>query len=108
MADKERPDSAQPANECIAYAEAVGRSARDDSRQWVFDEFNRLVREDPEAAWPLIRETVQRSGNDQILAFVAAGPLEDLVRLHACRFIDRMERRRMPRISSEGLCQVCG
>ena len=91
MADHKRPDVRQLASEYIAYAEAIGRGALDDSQQWVFDELDRLVRDDPETAWPVIREALRRSSNDQVLAFVAAGPLEDLIRLHARTFIDRIE-----------------
>jgi hypothetical protein len=39
----------------------------------------------------VIVEIVRRLVNDRILAFVAAGPLEDLIRLHASTFIDRIE-----------------
>jgi hypothetical protein len=79
------------AGEYLAYANSVVDRALDNSRQWAFDEMNRLVRQDPEAAWPVIVEIVRRSVNDRILAFVAAGPLEDLIRLHASTFIDRIE-----------------
>ena len=33
----------------------------------------------------------QRSSSDHVLAFVAPGPLEDLVRLHCRQFVDRIE-----------------
>jgi hypothetical protein len=75
----------------LAYAHAAVDRALDNSKQWAFDEMNRLVRQDPEEAWPWIVEMVQRAPNDRILAFVAAGPLEDLIRLHAATFIDRIE-----------------
>jgi hypothetical protein len=39
----------------------------------------------------VIVEIVRRLVNDRILALVAAGPLEDLIRLHASTFIDRIE-----------------
>jgi hypothetical protein len=78
-------------DEYLAYAASVRDGVLDNSKQWVFDEFNRLVREEPEEAWRLIQDAVHRSGNDQILAFVAAGPLEDLIRLHARAFMERIE-----------------
>jgi hypothetical protein len=78
-------------NEYMAYADSVARGAADDSNLAAAEELNQLVRVNPERAWPLIKEAVRLSPNDRVLAFVAAGPLEDLIRLHARQFIDRIE-----------------
>jgi hypothetical protein len=43
-------------------------------------------------AWMLIGELIRRAPSDEILAFVAAGPLEEFVRAHAARFADRIAR----------------
>ena len=79
------------ASEYLAYAKAAMGRASANSRQWAFDEMNRFVREEPELAWPMIVEMVRRSTDDRILAFVAAGPLEDLIGLHGSTFIGRIE-----------------
>jgi hypothetical protein len=52
-----------------------------------------------EEAWPLILALVERAPDDEALAFVAAGPLEDLVRRHGVAFADRLigHTRRDPR-----------
>ncbi len=58
---------------------------------WVWVYIKYLVLDEPEKAWPVILELVQRAPTDRILADVAAGPLEDLIREHAKQFIDRVE-----------------
>jgi hypothetical protein len=57
------------------------------------DELDELVSDDPERAWPLMCEIIRRISpeDDDILAYVAAGPLEDLFVRHPHAFIDRVE-----------------
>ena len=50
-----------------------------------------LVRRDPEAGWVLILELIAAAENDELLANVAAGPLEDLLVHDAEKFIERIE-----------------
>jgi hypothetical protein len=50
-----------------------------------------LVRQQPEQAWLMALRLVELSPDDQTLANVAAGPLEDLLKLHPYAFIDRVE-----------------
>jgi hypothetical protein len=66
---------------------------------WAWEQITDLVFNSPEEAWPIILELIRRAPSDQILADVAAGPLEDLIRNHADAFIDRveLEARRAPR-----------
>jgi hypothetical protein len=52
---------------------------------------NRLVNEEDELAWPMIVQMVRLSADDRVLAVVATGPLEDLIRMHGLTFIDRIE-----------------
>lgn len=54
-------------------------------------ELNRLVAEDPEAAWGLIRRLVARAETPVALECVAAGPLEDLLCEAGPKFIARVE-----------------
>jgi hypothetical protein len=45
----------------------------------------------PERLWPLLLELIERAPTDEVRGFVAAGPLEDLVRGYPERFVDRLE-----------------
>jgi hypothetical protein len=60
---------------------------------WAWEAVNTLVRERPEEAWSIITRLVEVSPDDRILANVAAGPLEDLLRLHSDVFIERIEEK---------------
>jgi hypothetical protein len=71
---------------------AARADADDDEHFWACELVDDLVRSDPEAAWPLILELVRRSQSDDLLANVAAGPLEDLLVRHGEAFIERVER----------------
>lgn len=64
----------------------------DDSSSWANDELMDLVWEDPERAWPIICSVVERDPPKWLLAILAAGPLEDLLRAHGPRFIERVEQ----------------
>lgn len=57
---------------------------------WSHERLRDLVREDPEAAWDIIR-VISREESDVVLSNLAAGPLEDLLVSHGERFIDRIE-----------------
>ena len=54
-------------------------------------ELNRLLVEEPEEAWALIRRLVAHAETSVALECVAAGPLEDLLCEHGLQFIDRVE-----------------
>ena len=64
---------------------------------WI--EVDEFLRRDSEAGWRLTLELVVAAPDDQILANVAAGPLEDLLTREPDRFVDRveLEARRDPR-----------
>ena len=55
---------------------------------WAFDEVNQIVRRDPAAGWRLTRLLVDKASSDEALAYVAAGPLEDLLAFHGPTVID--------------------
>jgi hypothetical protein len=57
------------------------------------DELDELVTDAPERAWPLLCEIIRSisTEDDDMLAYVAAGPLEDLLVRHPHTFIDRVE-----------------
>ena len=58
---------------------------------WAFEAVDDLVKQQPEQAWDIIVELVNNCPNDQVLANIAAGPLEDLLYAGAAQFIDRIE-----------------
>jgi hypothetical protein len=73
----------------------------------VFEEFNRLARQDAESCWLLILGVINVTNDEYTLANLAAGPLEHLINHHGDRFIDRieMEGRANPKFR-EVLCGV--
>jgi hypothetical protein len=58
---------------------------------WAWMLVQELLEADPQAAWMMILELIDKAPNDEILAYVAAGPLEDFIKLHAADYIDRIE-----------------
>ena len=74
-----------------AYLIANGVTG-DDSCAWANEELMELVWDDPERAWPIILAILERDPPIWILPVLAAGPLEDLLRAHGPRFIDRVEQ----------------
>lgn len=79
------------------------------STSWANDALDDLVHQTPERAWSILCPLVERAATDQILAIIAAGPLEDLLCLHGPAFLDRVEEqaRREPRFR-HGLAGVWG
>lgn len=55
------------------------------------DEIDRLVAAEPLEAWELICHLVEGASTDQVLAIVAAGPLEDLLKKHGPEVIALVE-----------------
>lgn len=49
--------------------------------------------DEPDRAWPIILTLVAEAPGDEALAFVAAGPLEDLIQKHGDAFADRIVER---------------
>ncbi|MFZ0494401.1 MAG: DUF6869 domain-containing protein [Methylocella sp.] len=56
-----------------------------------YEKLHELVRNDPETAWHFLQKMWKLDTTDQMLANIAAGPLEDLLRYHGERLIDRIE-----------------
>jgi|SRR5436190_8724115 len=77
----------------LAHAATVTRDGTDAEHFEAYEQLDDLVNEDPERAWPIICEIVRRitPADEDILAYVAAGPLEDLLARHPYAFIDRIE-----------------
>ncbi|HEX4784511.1 MAG TPA: hypothetical protein VH350_09235 [Candidatus Sulfotelmatobacter sp.] len=53
-------------------------------------EVDTLVRDDPAEAWEVTRILVNTAPSDEALAYVAAGPLEELLHRHGSVLIDRI------------------
>lgn len=77
----------------VSHAATRMRDGTDAEHFAAADELRELVWHNPERAWPIICEIIQRVSADDILAYVAAGLLEDLLVHHPHAFIDRVESR---------------
>jgi hypothetical protein len=58
---------------------------------WAFLKLYDLVHDEPDLAWPIIKEILHIDSSDAMLAYVAAGPIEDLLAQHGTAFIERIE-----------------
>ena len=63
---------------------------------------------EPERAWPVILALIEAAPNEEALAFVAAGPLEDLIQSHGDDFADRIIERARRDPASDGRSEACG
>jgi len=59
---------------------------------WAWEDFNATIHKNPDQALKLILEVLDRNQSPQILANLAAGPLEDLLVFHGSAIIDRVEK----------------
>lgn len=75
----------------LNHAEAVSLRREERDLPPALDQLEDLIRNDPETAWAIIQELVHRATHDEVLAYIAAGPLENLLCNHARSFIDRVE-----------------
>jgi hypothetical protein len=80
----------------LAFCEVITRFGVD-SRQaevwrWADEELQRLVDKEPDEALEIIRAVISEAPNDAVLAFVAAGPLEDLLCYRGELVIELVER----------------
>jgi len=73
-----------------AYLRYHERKREED--RWAVDEIDALVAGDPDTAWEVTRALLGQARSDEELAYIAAGPLEDLLKTHGPRVIDRIER----------------
>lgn len=65
--------------------------AGDESAFWAFEEACELLSRDPERLWRITLRLIEQAPDDAALAYVAAGPLEDILALHGPEFIERVE-----------------
>lgn len=72
----------------LRHAASATRSQDDETFTWAYDAMDDLVRDDPASAWPVIVALVARAADDLPLAYIAAGPLENILQAHGARIID--------------------
>lgn len=58
---------------------------------WAYEKLDELVKFAPEISFQVILGLLSQTENAEVLENLAAGPLEDLVRLHGKEFIQRFE-----------------
>jgi hypothetical protein len=79
--------------EAIADAYLSHHKTKRADDAWAFDEVEDMVRNHPDIALELTLLLLRKSGDDDAtLAYVAAGPPEDLLKLHGPAVIGRIER----------------
>jgi len=64
-----------------------------DLNLWAEERFQSLTWSDPEQLWLLILRVLEKTDKPDVLAMLAAGPLEVLIEYHGPNFIDRIEER---------------
>ena len=71
----------------LAHAKTTTRDGTDAEHFDAHEQLDELVTDEPERAWPVICEIIRRISreDEDILAYVAAGPLEDLLARHPKR-----------------------
>ena len=59
---------------------------------WARDEVDTLVLRDPEKGWEITRTLVNKALTEEALAYIAAGPLEDLLNHHGAAVMVQIEQ----------------
>jgi hypothetical protein len=81
----------------------------DDSLHWAYEDVCEILGKDPERAWRLTLAMIDHTEDELTLAYVAAGPLEDLLAWYGDTIIERVEE--LARTNArfrETLCAVWG
>jgi len=58
---------------------------------WAFEEVSELVWRDPERLWRITLRLIEHAPDEAAIAYVTAGPLEDILASHGAAFIERVE-----------------
>src|SRR5690348_3115098 len=78
-------------SEKIADAYLRYHARKDRADRWAWEVVEKLVDQDPDEGWRITCILVNKAASDEVLAYVAAGPLEDLLKKHGLAVIDRVE-----------------
>lgn len=62
-----------------------------DEDLWSYDQVHSIIQNDPDEGWEITSLLLQKAGADAALAYIAAGPLEELLLRHGSEVIDRIE-----------------
>ena len=77
----------------IAYVKARDNPHEEERHEWARKKLRDLESTNPELAWELILEILNKDQDDWLMEVLAAGPLEDLLAHYGPRFIERVEAR---------------
>ena len=83
----------QLVDDYLAHASECFRDGDRDRYFAAWEQVYSMVHEQPDEAWTLILELIDRASDELTLAYIAAGPLEDLINWHGPASIDRIEAR---------------
>ena len=75
----------------LEYAAAREKGVSDEQYFWAVEAMWAVVERDADTAWLLLLEMLRRVDGDYMIAFIAAGPLEDFLIRHGARFLERIE-----------------
>lgn len=64
---------------------------KEDKNFLAYEKFNEIIFTSPDEGFEIIKSILAKTENDDVLDNLAAGPLEDLVRFHGNKFIDKIE-----------------
>jgi hypothetical protein len=70
---------------------AHAKDRDNDATFWAFEAMHALVDESPGDAWEIVRDLIAETVDDTVLAYIAAGPLEELIVRHGALLIDAIE-----------------
>jgi len=66
-------------------------ATKDDALFWAWERVQEYVRKDPRKAWELTLQLIAAAPEKNALAYVAAGPLEDLLYARGALFVGEVE-----------------
>lgn len=62
-----------------------------DEDLWAYDQVHSIIQNHPDEGWEITLLLLQKAGSDAALAYINAGPLEELLLRHGAAVIDRIE-----------------
>ena len=89
-----KDDTERLVNAWVAATRAGPESFVHEKNWWAIEKLMQLSHENPELLWGVILKIIEKASDEdeRLLGNLAAGPLEDLMRSHGERFIDRVEQ----------------
>lgn len=86
-----------PVNDSLRDEELVAAylrhvATKDDSLFWAWERLQEYIAKEPRKAWELTLQLIAAAPDASAIAYVAAGPLEDLLYARGALFVDEVER----------------